>query len=198
MPSFKLFDLAQKLNGALARDNECAISSVETLENAGAGDLSFLSEEGYKRYLPLLRRTKAGCVLVHKERQEELEALNLNTNLILVDNPSEAFQKALELFCPIHEVTSFSGIHPTSVVHPEAKLAEGVTVGPYAVVEAGASIGKGTRLLAHSYVGPNAQIGEDCLLFSHSVVREGCVLHGRVHLAARLRYRLMRLWVFDL
>lgn len=180
MHGISLFDLAKKLNGAVLGNGDCVIFGVETLENASIRDLSFLSKEGYQRYLPLLRRTEAGCVLVDKAKKCELEALNLKANLLFVDNPSEAFQKGLELFCKASPATSFSGIHPTSVIHPEAALSKGVSIGPYAVIEAGASIGKDTQVLAHSYIGPNAKIGENCLLFSHSVVREGCILHNRI------------------
>ena len=43
-------------------------------------------------------------------------------------------------------------IHPTAVVHPEARLGAGVRIGPYAVIE-----------------GP-AQIGDGCVIQSHAVI----------------------------
>ena len=39
-----------------------------------------------------------------------------------------------------------TSVHPTAVVHKDAKLDEGVRVGPYCVVGAGVKIGKGSRL----------------------------------------------------
>lgn len=39
-------------------------------------------------------------------------------------------------------------IHPTAIVSPEAKLADGVTVGPFAMIEANVEIGENT------YIGP--------------------------------------------
>jgi len=43
-------------------------------------------------------------------------------------------------------------IHPTAIVHPEARLGRGVRVGPYAIIE-----------------GP-AQIGDDCAIQAHAVI----------------------------
>ena len=43
-------------------------------------------------------------------------------------------------------------IHPTAIVHPDAKLGEGVQVGPYAVIEGPAEIGKGCIIQSHAVV----------------------------------------------
>jgi UDP-N-acetylglucosamine acyltransferase len=51
-------------------------------------------------------------------------------------------------------------IHPTAIVHPGAKLAADVTVGPYAVIEDNVVIGKGTKIGAHTVIKPFVDIGE--------------------------------------
>ncbi len=53
-----------------------------------------------------------------------------------------------------------TGIHPTAIIDPKAKVGEGVRVGPFAVIEAGATI------------------GDDCLIESYAVVR-GDVTMGK-------------------
>lgn len=52
-------------------------------------------------------------------------------------------------------------IHPTAIVHPDAKIGAGVRIGPYAVIE-----------------GP-AEIGDDCLIQAHAVIT------GHVRMGAR-------------
>ncbi len=53
-----------------------------------------------------------------------------------------------------------SGIHPTAVIHPDARLGEGVQVGPFTIIEAGVEIGDGCsigpfcRLSGPTLVGP--------------------------------------------
>ena len=39
-----------------------------------------------------------------------------------------------------------TGIHPTAVVDPAARIGQGVTIGPYAVVEHNTEIGGGSRI----------------------------------------------------
>ncbi len=52
-------------------------------------------------------------------------------------------------------------IHPTAIIHPEARLAEGVSVGPYSIISENVSIGRGTRVDAHTVIKPFVRIGED-------------------------------------
>ncbi len=92
-------------------------------------------------------------------------------------------------------------IHPSSVVSPEAELADGVVIGPFCLVEAGARIGAGTLLRSHVVIGPHTELGADNDIYAHAtlgmgpqdlkfkgaptrlrignrnVVREGCTMH---------------------
>ncbi len=61
-------------------------------------------------------------------------------------------------------------IHPTAVVSPDAKLADGVEVGPHAVVEAGAVIGEGTRVMAGAYVCTGTTLGAGNEVHMHAVL----------------------------
>ncbi len=63
-------------------------------------------------------------------------------------------------------------IHPTAVVDPGARLAEGVRIGPYAVIEAETEIGPDTEIRAH------AVVKRFTLMGSENVVHEGAVLGG--------------------
>ena len=44
-------------------------------------------------------------------------------------------------------------IHPSSVVSPEARLGEGVIVGPFCYIEGSAVIGARTQLRSHVAIG---------------------------------------------
>jgi UDP-N-acetylglucosamine acyltransferase len=61
-------------------------------------------------------------------------------------------------------------LHPTAVVHPSARLAEGVVVGPYAVVGEDVHIGARTTLGPHAVVEPYTTIGADCRIFPGAVL----------------------------
>ncbi len=54
-------------------------------------------------------------------------------------------------------------IHPSAVIHPEAKVAHDVEIGPCVVIEKGVEVGEGTRIKAHSVLeGPRLVIGKQC------------------------------------
>ena len=92
-------------------------------------------------------------------------------------------------------------VHPSSVVSPEARLGEGVIVGPYCVIAGASVIGARTLLRSHVVIGPHTELGEDNDVYPHAtlgmgpqdlkfkgaptrlqvgnrnVFREGCTLH---------------------
>jgi UDP-N-acetylglucosamine acyltransferase len=61
-------------------------------------------------------------------------------------------------------------IHPTAIVHPGAKVARGVEVGPYSIVGENVTIGGGTVLQAHVVVNGWTEIGEDCTIYPFATV----------------------------
>jgi UDP-N-acetylglucosamine acyltransferase len=61
-------------------------------------------------------------------------------------------------------------IHPTSLVHPGADIASGVTIGPWCLVEDKVSIGSGTTLGAFCRVHAGSEIGVNVTLEGGSVV----------------------------
>jgi UDP-N-acetylglucosamine acyltransferase len=55
-------------------------------------------------------------------------------------------------------------IHPTAVVHPEAKLGHDVKIGPHAVVDADVQIGNGCMIGPGAVLEGTVSLGEDCQL----------------------------------
>jgi UDP-N-acetylglucosamine acyltransferase len=54
------------------------------------------------------------------------------------------------------------GVHPTAIVDPRVKLAEGATVGAYAVIKGAVSIGAGSAILEHCVLDGPTEIGRGC------------------------------------
>ena len=72
------------------------------------------------------------------------------------------------------------GVHPTAVVAPDARLGQGVSIGPFVVVGAGAQLGDRVVLHPHVVLGPGVRVGEDSVLHARVSVRERSVLGRRV------------------
>jgi len=61
-------------------------------------------------------------------------------------------------------------IHPTAIVHPAARLAKDVEVGPYAIIGEHVSIGPGSKVGAHAVIDGWTEIGENNQIFHLSSV----------------------------
>ena len=56
-------------------------------------------------------------------------------------------------------------VHPTAVIHPQAKLASSVTVGPLAVIGEGVELGDGCEVMSHAVVGGPTRMGRGNRIF---------------------------------
>ncbi len=61
-------------------------------------------------------------------------------------------------------------IHPTAVIHSEARLDRGVSVGPYSVIEENARIGENTRILDRVTIARNTAIGKNNVIYTGAVL----------------------------
>ena len=63
-------------------------------------------------------------------------------------------------------------IHPTAIIHPKARLASSVQVGPYAVIDEGVEIGGDCVIGPHVYITGLTRIGEGNKFFAGCVIGE--------------------------
>jgi UDP-3-O-[3-hydroxymyristoyl] glucosamine N-acyltransferase len=98
--------------------------------------------------------------------------------LLRAANPKLAFARAAEWLAPPAPIAT--GIHPTAIISPTARLARGVAVGPFAVIEDDASIGAGTQIGAFCFIGRAARLGEECRLYPR------VTLYAKTRLANRV------------
>jgi UDP-N-acetylglucosamine acyltransferase len=61
-------------------------------------------------------------------------------------------------------------VHPTAVVHPDARLHESVEVGPYAVIGPKVTIGEGTRVGPHAVIEGHTTLGARNRVFQFASV----------------------------
>ena len=61
-------------------------------------------------------------------------------------------------------------IHPSAIVHPGAKLAAGVSVGPYSIIGEHVEVGEGTTIGSHVVIEGWTRIGKDNRILAHSVL----------------------------
>lgn len=177
--NFLASDLALRVGGRL-QGEDLPVTGLATLESAGAGDLSFLANPRYRKYL---QTTSAGVVLV----RAELLSL-VPHSAILVDNPYLAFARLSQLFD--WRVPLSSGIHETAVVEVGVSIDETAQICAGAVIEAGAQIGPECFIGANTVVGRGSVIGAhsrieaNVSIYPDVVIGERCLIHSGAVLGA--------------
>jgi UDP-3-O-[3-hydroxymyristoyl] glucosamine N-acyltransferase len=165
----KLGEIAEKLGCAVEGDANLEITGVAGIEEAQAGELTFLVN---RKYRPALETTLASAILIApNEARPRIAALRSA-------NPYLDFARAIELFHPAPHYAP--GVHPTAVVSKSAQIGAGAHIGPFCFVDEGVEIGRGAVL--HSFVSIycGARIGDDFFAHAHACVREGCRVGHRV------------------
>ncbi len=148
--------MADEIGAHVAGDGSITVSSVNTLEDARPGQISFLSNPKYEKQLAT---TAASAVIVGEKIKSD------RLTLLRAKDPYLAYQKT---------VIALHGFrrHPHAGIHPQAH------------VDPSAKIGLGTVVYPGVYVGPGVKIGRDCVLYPNAVIYDRCVLGDRVILHA--------------
>lgn len=61
-------------------------------------------------------------------------------------------------------------IHPSAIVHPDAKIGKNVEIGPFSVVAANVEIGDDTIIMNNATILDGARIGKNCRVFPGAVI----------------------------
>ncbi|MGD9401405.1 MAG: UDP-3-O-(3-hydroxymyristoyl)glucosamine N-acyltransferase [bacterium] len=165
-----LKELAEIIGGDVAGDGSVMISGVGGIREARAGDVTFLADPRYEKFL---KTTKASAVIAPRGTAHE------GMPLILCENPYLCFIRAVKHFIP-EENGRPAGVHPTAVIAEGARLGKGTAVGPHAVIEDGVAVGDGTAILAGVFVGRRSSIGAGCLIYPNVSIREDTTIGDRV------------------
>jgi UDP-3-O-[3-hydroxymyristoyl] glucosamine N-acyltransferase len=166
----KIKELSTELNCDFAGDPETSITSVAPIENAQPGDLTFLSNRKYRRYLAT---TGASAIIL-----ENIEDMPEGKAAIISPAPYLTFAEAMNMLYPA--LNPERGVHPSAIVAPSAEIGEKVSIGAYSVIGDNVTIGDNVSILAHCVIYQDVRIGDGVQIHSHCVIREGCRIGDRV------------------
>jgi UDP-3-O-[3-hydroxymyristoyl] glucosamine N-acyltransferase len=167
----KLKELALWVDGTVVGDGEIEISGVAAIEEARAGEITFIA---HPKHLPNLNKTDASAIIVSKEVTQADKAL------LCVTHPHLAFAKILTLFS--QKPYQPKGIDPNAWISPTAKLGKDLTLYPFVYIGDRCSIGDRVTLYPGVYVGEDSSIGEDSILYPNVSVYSATIIGKRVML----------------
>jgi UDP-3-O-[3-hydroxymyristoyl] glucosamine N-acyltransferase len=164
-------ELAGLIGATLEGDGGAEVAGVASPERAGARDLIYVETA---KHTARAAASAALCVIA-------CEGVKLSGKTVLRSaQPKVAFAKAAELLLGRPPIAT--GIHPTAIVAPLARVSAGVSIGPYAVIGEDAHIGAGTQIGAHSVIGAGCWIGENCRIHPRVTLYSGVRIGHRVEI----------------
>ncbi len=174
----RLSEVAAFVNGRLLGDASAEIRGVAKIEDAGPGQITFLSNPKYRKHLAT---TRATAVLVADSADLDGASLPGPAAFIAVPDPYAAFMALLDRFHP-------PPARPAPGVDPSARVSSSATLGADVVIGAGAHVGDGCVIGDRAIVSHGAvletgvTVGEDSHLMENVVVKWSCRIGRRVTL----------------
>lgn len=159
--------------GAAPQSDPRAIIGVAALDHSRPGDLCFFDNPRYAFALGACRA--AACLL----RERNLDALPPDVVGLVTPDPYRAMAKVVARLFPSAlrpgSLFAASGVSPSALVHPLARLETNVTVDPGAVIGPRAEIGAGTTVGPHAVVGSDVRVGRECSIGAHASVTHALI-----------------------
>ena len=165
-------DIAARLGGALIGDPAASIHGAGTLQDGQPGEIGFLSEPHYRKYLA---DTALTAVLLAEPCPES------RATQIIVADVKRAWRELAASFAPPLPPPVIS---PQAHIDPTATIGANVAIGAGAVIGASADIGDGCRIEPLAYIAPGVRIGADSHIGAGARLLAGTTTGARVHILA--------------
>ncbi len=159
--------IAQHFNGEIIGDPQVKVSSVAKIESGKSGNICFLANPKYEKYL---YTSKASIIIINRSFKP---AKDVAPTLILVDNAYEAVASLLDLLNALKKARK-SGRSLFSRRAWSSKIGKGVYIGSFSYVGRKSVVGKGTQIYPQVYIGNDVQIGENVTLYQGVKIYDGC------------------------
>ena len=164
-----LAELAALVGGELIGPPELAISGLNDLALAGAGEITFVTDG--KRLDELAASSAAAVILPRKVAETDRPAIR-------VRNPNLAAAIIHNHF--LARPFAAAGVHPTAVVGSGCVIPAAVTIGPHAVIGNGVRLGERVTIGPGVVIGDAVVVGDDVLIHPHVTIVAGSVIGNRV------------------
>ncbi len=164
--NFSLAEIA-KISGAVINGApETTIRGVSSLTAAQSGDISFLSNKRYVRYL---KTTKASAVILSSEYKDLCPVDSL-----VCDDPYLAIAKVLRAMHSEKECVP--GIHSSAVISDKSSIDKSVSISAHVFIDEGCNIGAGVQ------IGPGCSIGRGVVIGAGSKLSANVTINDAVEI----------------
>jgi UDP-3-O-[3-hydroxymyristoyl] glucosamine N-acyltransferase len=158
--SYTLQEIAVLLGAELSGGSNCLVNGIMTLEKAQSGQISFLDNAHYLKYLP---QTKASAVILRREYLDQCPC-----HALITTDPYLAFAKVAKLF--EKKIDYSPGIHPTVILGKNTQIHPSAHIAPYCVLGDEVCIEENVIIDSGCYLGNAVHIGAQSRLFARVVL----------------------------
>jgi UDP-3-O-[3-hydroxymyristoyl] glucosamine N-acyltransferase len=156
----------------LIGDDEIEIERVAKIENASRGEISFIANPKYEKYLA---ETNASAVILsnkiaYKQPKD-------NQAFIVMDDAYTGFVFVLEKLMPKREGLE-RGIHPTAVV--QSPIPESASIGANVFIGKNCAIGERVQIYPNVVILDDCNIGSDSIIYPNVTLYSGTKIGNRV------------------
>jgi UDP-3-O-[3-hydroxymyristoyl] glucosamine N-acyltransferase len=163
---FTVQELAALVGGTVHGAADTVITSLNRIEYAQQGELTFLSNEKYVKFLEL---TKASCVLISASFNE---VPTDGRTYIVTDDAYRSFVLIMQRFFPPVSMER-SSRHASAIIHPTATIAPTAAIGPGCVIGENCTIGDDVQLYANVVLYANVSVGNGTVMHANVVCCNG-------------------------
>ena len=167
--TFTAAQIAMIINGKIEGDATASVQSFGKIEEAVAGQLSFLANPKYEEYL---YTTQASIIIVNDSL---VLKQNIATTLLRVPDSYTAFATLLSKYQEM-VTQQLQGIQQPSYIAESATLGENIFVAAFVYISENVKLGNGVKLFAGVFLGNNVTVGDNTILHAGVKIYHDCKL----------------------
>jgi UDP-3-O-[3-hydroxymyristoyl] glucosamine N-acyltransferase len=173
MLEFSAQQIAMMIQGQVEGDASVTVHNFGKIEEATAGQISFLANPKYEAFL---YTTAASIVIIGAQQQlkEKIKA-----TLIRVPDAYAAFATLLTKYQEL-KAQQLEGIQSPSFIAPSAKIGTNHFIAAFAYINEGATLGDHVKIFPNVVIGENVKIGNHVTIHPGVVVYADCVIGNHV------------------
>ena len=161
--------IAELVGGEVLGNKGFIITGINSLDDAGPSELSFFAD---RRYREVLKKTKAGAILISRDDR------SFKGPQVVVSNPELSYAKVAAVFAP--PLSRYPGVSQGAVIHENSLIGKDVSIYPLVYVGEGAEIGDQTTIFPGVFISKGVKIGKRSLIYPNVTILRNCLIGNDV------------------
>ena len=181
MLEFSAQQIAMMIQGQVEGDASVTVNNFGKIEEASAGQISFLANPKYEAFL---YSTAASIIIISEQQQLKQK---INATLIRVPDAYAAFATLLTKYQELKS-QQLVGIQTPSFIAATATIGASHFIAAFAYIGEGAVLGEHVKIFSNVVIGENVKIGNhvtihpgvviyaDCVIGNHVIIHSGTII----------------------